>query len=180
MTGIREATSLCLRVSRDFPGISKGAEAVAGSVLIIGSPGSGKTTLLRDLIRQRSDTGSGSVAVVDEREEIFPMWHNQPCFPVGRHTDVLCGCSKASGVEAVLRCMGPETIAVDEITALEDCEALLHAGWCGVNILATAHAGSMEDLLNRSVYKPIINSRLFDAVIVLQRDKSWKLERMKR
>ena len=180
MTGIREITSLCLRVSRDFPGISRGADGISGSVLIIGSPGSGKTTLLRDLIRQRSDAGGGSVAVVDEREEIFPMWHNQPCFPVGKHTDILCGCSKASGVETVLRCMGPETIAVDEITAQEDCDALLHAGWCGVSILATAHAGGMEDLLSRPVYKPILSSRLFDAVIILHQDKSWKLERMKK
>lgn len=178
MTGIREPSSMCVRVARDFPGISSAAAALSGSVLIIGRPGSGKTTLLRDIIRQRSDNGTGSIAVIDEREEIFPRWNHQSCFPGGKRTDVLSGCNKAQGIEAVLRCMNPEMIAVDEITAKEDCEALLHAGWCGVNLLATAHAGSRADLLQRPVYRPIVESRLFSTLIILQKDKSWRAERM--
>lgn len=178
MSGIREPSSLCLRVARDFPNLSGDLAKLSGSVLIIGRPGSGKTTLLRDLIRQRSESGCGSIAVVDEREEIFPQWHNQVCFPPGKRTDILSGCTKAHGVETVLRSMGPETIAVDEITAAEDCQALLHAGWCGVRLLATAHAGGRRDLYQRPVYRPIIESRLFDTVVVLQQDKSWRTERM--
>lgn len=178
MSGIREPSSLCLRVARDFVGFSGELVKLSGSVLIIGSPGSGKTTLLRDLIRQRSDSGCGSIAVVDEREEIFPQWHNQICFPTGKRTDIISGCTKAHGIEIVLRSMGPDTIAVDEITASDDCQALLHAGWCGVRLLATAHAGSCGDLRQRPVYRPIIESRLFETVVVLHRDKSWRIERM--
>lgn len=178
MTGIRSVTSLCLRVARDFPGIAHKAVCYQGSVLIIGKPGSGKTTLLRDLIRQRSDAGTGSVAVVDEREEIFPCSLNEICFPIGMHTDVLSGCSKAQGIESVLRSMGPDTIAVDEITAQEDCNALLHAGWCGVKLLATAHAGSRNDLYSRSVYRPIVESKLFETLLIMQPDKSWYAERI--
>ena len=177
MTGIRDVTSLCIRVARDFHGISRGADPL-GSVLIIGSPGSGKTTFLRDMIRARSDLGRGSVAVVDEREEIFPYWNGEPCFPAGKGTDVLRGCGKEQGVECVLRTMGPAAIAVDEITARADCRGLLQAGWCGVDLLATAHAGSVEDLLSRPVYRPIVEAGLFERVVVLRRDKSWKLERM--
>ena len=73
MTGIRSPTSLCIRVARDFPGIGAQAAGLKGSILILGKPGSGKTTLLRDLIRQISDRGPGSVAVVDERGELFPV-----------------------------------------------------------------------------------------------------------
>lgn len=178
MTGIREPTSMCIRVARDFPGIGNAATQLKGSALIIGRPGSGKTTLLRDIIRQRSDTGTGSVAVIDEREEIFPQWNRQSCFSSGKRTDILSGCNKAQGIEAVLRCMNPETIAVDEITADEDCEALIHAGWCGVNLLATAHAGSRADLLQRPVYRPLVESRLFSTLIILQPDKSWRAERI--
>lgn len=179
MSGIATPTSLCLRVARDYIGISgRLATDITGSVLIIGPPGSGKTTLLRDLIRAKANTGQGSVSVVDEREEIFPLFRGQACFDTGDHTDILSGCSKAEGIEAVLRSMNPEWIAVDEITSRSDCDALLQAGWCGVGLIATAHAGSLNDLKTRPVYKPLIDYKLFSTVLILHRDKSWKMERM--
>lgn len=178
MSGINSLSSICLRVARDFPGIAAKAVGLTGSVLIIGKPGSGKTTLLRDLIRQKSNSGQGSVALVDEKGEVFPNIHGRPCFPSGKRTDILTGCGKAYGIEILLRNMTPDTIAVDEITAAEDCQALLHAGWCGVNLLATAHAGCLEDLMSRPVYRPIIESKIFDHILILNPDKSWRTERM--
>ena len=178
LSGINRLTSICIRVARDFPGIAESAVKYNGSILIIGKPGSGKTTLLRDLIRQKSNMGSGCIAVVDEREEIFPYVHNQSCFPIGRHTDILSGCSKVQGIETVLRNMGPDIIAVDEITASADCEALLHAGWCGVKLLATAHAGNVNDLRNRPVYRSIIKSGIFDTLLIIEPNKTWKAEGM--
>jgi len=178
VSGISQPTSLCLRVARDFCGIAQKAAAIRDSVLIIGPPGSGKTTLLRDFIRTKSNLGQGSIAVVDEREEIFPLHKGRACFSFGERTDILSGCGKAEGIEAVLRSMNPEWIAVDEITAQSDADALLHAGWCGVNLVATAHAGSLYDLRTRPIYQPLIKHNLFSNIIVLRRDKSWTLERM--
>lgn len=178
MGGIRNPISLCMRVARDFPGIASAADKYTGSILIIGCPGSGKTTLLRDLIRRRSNTGPGSVAVVDERGELFPTKEQQHCFDTGRRTDVMTGCGKEQGIDALLRTMGPSCIAVDEITAEEDCRALMNAGWSGVTLLATAHARSLSDLRSRPIYRPIINSGLFDTLLVMQPDKSWREERM--
>lgn len=178
MTGISSATSLCMRVARDFPGIASNIEHNSGSILIIGKPGSGKTTLLRDLIRQISNRGEHSVAVVDEREEIFPTAHGQYCFSTGRRTDVLSGCRKPHGIDAVLRSMGPAVIALDEITAQEDCQALVRAAWCGVRLLATAHAGDKQDLLQRPVYRSILECKIFDTLIILHPDKSWHEERL--
>lgn len=174
MTGLRQITSLCIRIARDLPGIA-GKLQCGGSVLIIGKPGSGKTTLLRDLIRQRSDSGTGSIAVVDERGELFPVGTD---FSPGSRTDILSGCAKEQGIDALLRTMGPATIAVDEITSEKDCEALIKAGWCGVALLATAHASCKEDLYARAVYKPLVKSRIFDTLVILRPDKSWKAERM--
>ena len=77
-----------------------------------------------------------------------------------------------------LRCMGPSTIAVDEITEEEDCNALIRAGWCGIDLIATAHAGSKQDLFGRKIYAPIIQSRLFSTLVILHEDKSWHIERM--
>lgn len=178
MSGIRSPYSVCIRVARDFPGIAENACRAEESVLIIGRPGSGKTTLLRDLIRQRSERDKQTIAVVDERGEIFPTFDQAFCFPIGRRTDVVTGCSKLHGIEMLLRTMGPRCIAVDEITAEEDCTALISAGWSGVSILATAHAASISDLRCRPVYRPIVNSGLFQTVLVLQNDKSWRAERI--
>ena len=77
MNGISMPSSLCIRVARDYTDISQPAAKITGSILIIGPPGSGKTTLLRDLIRNKSNLGQGSVAVVDEREELFPLFQGQ-------------------------------------------------------------------------------------------------------
>lgn len=174
MNGISQPTSLCIRVAKDFPGIGNGCE-LTGSVLILGPPGSGKTTLLRDLIRRRAETGTGCVAVVDERGELFPVVAD---FPKGKRTDVLTGCSKSQGIEIALRTMGPAVIAVDEITAKADCDALIHAAWCGVDLMATAHASNIQDLREREVYKPLAKSGLFQTVLVLSRDKTWRRERI--
>lgn len=174
VTGIRAATSLCIRVARAFPGIGQGAPR-SGSILIIGPPGVGKSTLLRDIVRIRSQSGT-TMAVVDERGELFPSCN---IFETGPRTDILIGCSKAQGVLMVLRTMGPKCIAVDEITAAEDCQALIRAGWCGVELLATAHAANLQDLNRRPVYRPLTESGLFEQVIILSRDKSWHMERMK-
>ncbi len=171
MSGIRGIISLCIRVARDFPGIAKDAAFLMGSVLIIGAPGSGKTTLLRDLIRQIS--AREHVGVVDERQELFPVQ-----FPGGQMLDVLKGCPKAEGIDMILRTMGPDCIAVDEITAAKDCEALRYAGWCGVRLLATAHAGSIAELKARPLYRPLLEAGLFDHILVLEKDKSWKEERI--
>lgn len=178
MTGISVPTSLCIRVARDFPGISQKAALIQGSVLILGKPGSGKTTLLRDLIRQKSNGGVRSISVVDERGELFPYWENKSCFSPGKRTDILTGCRKAQGIETVLRNMSPEIIAVDEITAEEDCRALIQAGWCGVQLLASAHAENRRDLTTRPVYKPIVNSGLFQTLLIMHADKTWHMERI--
>lgn len=178
VTGIRTPTSLCIRVARDFPGIARDTVKYSGSILIIGPPCSGKTTLLRDLIRQRSEKGAGSVAVMDERGEIFPTINGTSCYPSGKHTDILTGCSKQQGIDMLLRTMGPSCIAVDEITEETDCRALLNAGWSGVTLLATAHAASKSDLYSRPIYRPLITNHLFDTLLILRPDKTWKAERI--
>lgn len=168
MTGFQNIDSLCIRVNRDISGISR-ALPNSGSLLILGSPGTGKTTLLRDYIRRLSQ--KSAVSVVDERGELFPQWVSR-----GGNVDVLSGCTKAMGMETVLRVMNPEYIAVDEITSSADCDAILHCANCGVRLLATAHAGSMEDLKKRPVYRPILESGIFEYIVLMHGDKTYHVE----
>lgn len=171
MTGFRSIRSLHIRIARDFPGIAQKVARLDGNLLILGRPGSGKTTLLRDLIRQRAH--NENVCVVDERGELFPMGMDP-----GPYADVITGCAKPQGIDAVLRTMGPDTVAVDEITAAADCDALLQAGWCGVRVLATVHGADVRDLRSRRVYRPILESGLFDTLVIMRQDKTYRMERM--
>ena len=171
-------TSVSVRVAREITGISTGIENLEGSTLIVGRPGTGKTTLLRDIVRRMSDVVGRCVSVVDERSEIFPLENGNFSFYPGKRSDVLHGCSKKAGIEMVLRAMTPQVIALDEITAESDCNALLYAGWCGVTLLATAHAADRKELFTRQVYKPLLDKGLFQNLIVLKQDQSWQVERI--
>ena len=176
--GYSAVSSLCIRVAREFPGISTLLWKEDRSILIIGRPGSGKTTLLRDLVAQKSDMGHKKVCVIDERGEVFPFNGENSCFYTGTKTDVIYGCDKRIGATIAIRSMNPDILAFDEITAAEDCDAMLQAGWCGIKQIATAHASSIADLQNRPLYRPILNSGLFDSVVVMGQNRSWILERL--
>lgn len=173
VTGLRQINSLNIRVARDFPGIGDAILTAKGSVLILGAPGWGKTTLLRDMIRYISL--KETICAVDERGELFPEG-----LSVGKKLDILLGAPKGQGISMVLRTMGPKWIGVDEITAQEDCEAILQSTGCGVRLIATAHGTSIEDFCSRMVYQPLIQNGVFQTIYILHSNKSFSIERVGR
>lgn len=175
---LRELSSVSIRVAKAAEGLSRPLlpELTQGgrllSTLILAPPGAGKTTLLRDLVRALSDGDGGPpqrVAAVDERGEIAALWRGEPQLYVGRHTDVLDGCSKAEGLSILIRGMNPQVAAVDEITRSEDAEAVAEAAGCGTALLATAHGAGPEDLERRPAYRELLAAGVFRRLVVLER-----------
>ena len=132
--------------------------------LIVSPPGCGKTTLLRDIIRCLSERMM-TVGVVDERGEIAPLRDGMPQMDVGMCTDVLEGCPKAKGMVLLLRSMGPDVIAVDELGRREDIDAVHEVLRCGVKLIATAHGYDFADIENR--LQPLVQEGIFERYLFL-------------
>ncbi len=179
---LKHYSAVDLRLARQIQGAADPAVNLIWSnprsTLIIGAPGLGKTTILRELICQISDRFHSRISVVDERGELAASVDGRPQLRVGKLTDVLSGGTKAEGIEMLLRSMRPEWIAVDEITAEEDVSAMLHASYCGVCLLATAHAYSVEDLNRRPLYRKLMEEKVFSNLIEIRPDRSLQCEKI--
>ena len=171
--GMKQIESFNIRISHsveyDISAILRSLEEVETipNILLISAPGEGKTTCLRSLIRALSNgTGKHSgvrVGVVDERGELnLATWNAEEpnanmqnaretklVTDLGLRTDVVTNCRKAYGMQMLIRSMNPRVIAVDEIGRKEDFTALQEASRCGVAVLATMHAGSLENVQRR-------------------------------
>lgn len=185
---LRELSSLNIRIARQVTGVGNEllfqlrGEAVLPSILVLAPPGAGKTTLLRDIIRGLSAGVGGPpvrVGVADERGELGAMYDGVPQLDLGPHTDVMDGCSKADGLMMLLRGMNPQVLAMDEVTAPGDIDALEAAAGCGVTLLATAHGQGPQDLKHRPLYARLLERRIFQKVLLIERQggvRRYRLE----
>ncbi len=168
VTAYRDITSLCVRIPRDITGCAStllplicGENGING-LLLCGAPASGKTTLLRDLARSLSLRYR--IAVIDERRELALG---------GLHAcDVLSGCPKATGILQAVRTLAPDAVIVDEIGSRAEWEAVAHSVFCGVPVIASAHAGHVRELTARAEIAHVLKNGGFSyAAFMPPRDK---------
>lgn len=174
---LKHISSINMRLSHEvlgcadeiFPYITRNRRLY--HTLIISPPRCGKTTLLRDMIRQISSGNAYlkgmSVGVVDERSEIGGCYMGIAQNDLGIRTDVLDGCPKAEGMLMLIRSMGPQVIAVDEIGTAGDVSAIEYAMHCGCKLLATVHGQSMEELRQKPLFGQMVEEKRFERYILL-------------
>ena len=172
---IRDISSVCIRIAREIKGVAKNVfsclvrDGVFLNTLIISPPGHGKTTMLRDLVRLLSDSGF-RISLVDERGEVAAKVGGVPQFDVGRNTDVSDGISKADGALRMLKCLSPEIIALDEITADEDVGAIEKILKCGVGVLATLHGDGIDAVTSKNGLKNLRELDAFEIAVILRKE----------
>lgn len=187
ISALRRINSVCIRIPREKRGCGDGVlpalmeKGAFVSSIILSPPGGGKTTLLRELVRLLSESGE-RVSLVDERSEVAGVWEGKPCFDVGPRTDVLTAAPKVQAIGLMLRAMSPQIIAFDEITDPEDIRAAEMASNCGVELLATAHAGCVEDLSARPLYRELLARGVFRRAVTVENKggiRAYRVEELK-
>lgn len=130
---------------------------VGSGMLIYSPPGVGKTTALRSLAASLGSHGY-RVAVVDERCE-FPEEDYSEC-----EVDILRGYRRKEGIEIATRTMSPDVIMIDELSGDEAGELSLVLR-CGIPIVATVHASSIEEIRKKPSLEPLILCGAFEVAV---------------
>lgn len=173
ISNVCEFTSINIRIPHDIKNICNNLVPYLSNkgkvidTLIISPPGAGKTTLLRDMVRAVS-SGDGfeiqNVCVIDERNEICGNCASG-IYVMGNACDILSGIKKQDGIRTAIRCLAPEVIATDEIGHDDDMKAVIEAKFSGVTVIATAHASSVKEILQKQGFEAA--DKVFSRFVVL-------------
>lgn len=173
ITFIKNITSLNIRIAHQvidccqeiIPYLIK--QNAVKNTLIISPPGAGKTTLLRDLILKLSDNFQiSNIMVVDEKLELAG---ENDCYNLGKNVDVMQSAGKKFCFYDGIKVMNPSLIATDELISEDDIAGVEFAIYSGVKVIATAHAGSIEELKNKVHFDKLFKEKLFERFVVLSK-----------
>ena len=170
---LKNITSLNIRIAHSVVDCSKKiinyltVDKVVKNTLIVSSPGAGKTTLIRDIIAQLSNNFQiANILVIDEKFEI--AGHGVK-YNLGSNVDFIQGVNKKFAFYDAIKVMNPSVIVADEITSVNDIEGIQFAIKSGVSVVATIHAGGIEDLKSKLYFKEVIKEKYFERIVLLSK-----------
>lgn len=151
---------LTLRVGRAVSGIVdilRDLIESGQSLLLMGRPGLGKTTLLREMARVLADELGKRVVIVDTSNEIAGDGDvPHPAIGRARRMQVAkVALQHDVMIEAVENHM-PEVIVIDEIGRTEEALAARTIAERGVQLIATVHGNTLENLLANPTMSDLI------------------------
>ena len=140
------------------------------STLFYAPPGVGKTTLLRcviDALCSAENTASPiCAAVLDQGGELCGEGFSDCTI------DCFCGYPRGLGMEIATRAFAPQVLICDEIGSDSEAEEILRAQACGVPLIATAHADTLQTLLHRPCFRRLYDHAVFSRYVRLYRTPS--------
>jgi len=141
------------------------------NTLIISPPGCGKTTFIRDFVYQLFlHNISLNILIADERNEIASVVSGMPQINLGGFCDIYTNCSKSFAFKQGIRSMRPDVIITDELNIETDLPCIVEAINSGVNVVATIHANSIQQLQNKKGFENILNNKFFNRYVLLSSD----------
>lgn len=171
ITGVDEIMSLSLRIPAPVLPIGAPVEALLREggmrtgVLIYAPAGVGKTTILRAVAaRMAGGEEPLRVALVDTRGELGAGMELPSLL-----LDVLTGYPRGIGVSVAARTLAAQLIVCDEIGDLAEAKEIVAAHIGGVALLASAHAGSVGELLARPGMRLLHEAKCFGAYVGITR-----------
>lgn len=171
---INDVTGINIRISREVKYCSKKIFEKINfndpvSLLLCGPPASGKTTVLRDLARELGN--KFSVSIIDERNEIAASDSGIIENDIGKFSDVLSGVSKEEGIKRAIRLLSPRFITCDEIGDKSELSCFEYLYNSGVKLIATTHAETIDEAIQKPLIKKMIKRKFFDYIICLSKDR---------
>ena len=171
--GINEISSINIRIPQKIYNASSylynllSENDFKASVILYSSPGVGKTTILRDLISKLSNTNI-RYAIIDSRNEITS------CLDKIQNGDVFVSYPKGVAIELATKSMTPQIIICDEISSEDEADEIFKSSNAGIELIATTHAKTFDELKNKAILKKILKNGVFDYALGVEREYGKK------
>ncbi len=161
---IKNFDSLNIRIPHKIEGCAKNVfklfeSKFNKSILIVSPPFCGKTTILKDLAEQINSKSEKNILIIDERGEFDSI--------KGENIDCIKFSDKLFAFEYGIRVMSPDIVITDELCSASDWNCAKKVVDSGVNIIASCHSSSFEDLKSKDYFIP----NIFDKYVILAKGK---------